>query len=80
MINARSETAATRPVFRDAFLSRRCLVPADEFYEWVRTDKAKQPYCHLHEESIFGRNARIRAMNRIICASRCLAALKIPGW
>jgi putative SOS response-associated peptidase YedK len=45
MINARSETAATKPAFRDALKSRRCLIPADTFYEWQRTDKSNQPYC-----------------------------------
>jgi putative SOS response-associated peptidase YedK len=46
MINARAETAATRPAFRDAMKRRRCLIPADGFYEWqVREDsKRKQPH------------------------------------
>ena|ERR1700722_6721161 len=45
MINARSETAATLPAFRDALKSRRCLIPADGFYEWQKNGKTKQPYC-----------------------------------
>jgi putative SOS response-associated peptidase YedK len=54
MINARSETASTKPAFRDALKSRRCLIPADAFYEWMRTGKAKQPYCfEVNEGELF---------------------------
>ena len=45
MINARSETAATKPAFRDPLKFRRCLLPADAFYEWRRSRSAKQPFC-----------------------------------
>lgn len=45
MINARSETAATKPAFRNPIKFRRCLVPADAFYEWKRTGQGKQPFC-----------------------------------
>jgi putative SOS response-associated peptidase YedK len=44
LINARSETAPDKPAFRDAFRTRRCLVPADGFYEWVAVDGGKQPF------------------------------------
>jgi putative SOS response-associated peptidase YedK len=43
-INARAETLATTPMFRDAFARRRCLVPADAFYEWQVTEGAKLPW------------------------------------
>ena len=45
MINARSETANTKPAFAEPLKFRRCLIPADGFYEWQRTGKCKQPYC-----------------------------------
>ena len=44
MINARAETVATKPAFRSAFRFRRCLVPADGFYEWRKVAGRKQPY------------------------------------
>jgi len=44
LINARSETVATAPAFRDAFRKRRVIVPADGYYEWRAGPDGKQPY------------------------------------
>lgn len=43
MINARAETVQAKPAYRDPFRTRRCLIPADGFYEWQRAN-GKQPY------------------------------------
>jgi len=53
-INARSETAATKPAFRDPIRFRRCLIPADAFYEWARKGASKQPFCfEVREGELF---------------------------
>jgi putative SOS response-associated peptidase YedK len=43
--NARGESVMEKPSFREAFKRRRCLIPADAFYEWKAEGKLKQPYC-----------------------------------
>jgi putative SOS response-associated peptidase YedK len=55
MINARSETAADKPAYRDALLRRRCLIPAGGFYEWQRGDgDTPLPYfIHPADQSVF---------------------------
>jgi putative SOS response-associated peptidase YedK len=45
MINAWAETVAEKPAFKEPLERRRCLIPADGFYEWKRNGKTKQPYC-----------------------------------
>ncbi|HEX3096116.1 MAG TPA: SOS response-associated peptidase [Usitatibacter sp.] len=44
MINARSETAAAKPAFREAFRSRRCAIPASGFYEWTGDPRRRVPH------------------------------------
>lgn len=55
LINARSETVAQKPAFRDAFRKRRCLVVADGFYEWQKQNGGKQPfYIRMRDGGPFG--------------------------
>lgn len=54
-INARSEGVASKPMFRNAFARRRCILPADGFYEWKALDQGKQPWLiRLRDGEIFG--------------------------
>ena len=68
MINARSETTGTKPAFRDALKSRRCLIPADGFYEWQRMGKTKQPYCFEVGNA------------EIVCVRGNLGSVERPEW
>ena len=54
MINARAESAADRPAFREPLQRRRCLIPADGFFEWQRRGSSKQPFHFgMADESLF---------------------------
>jgi putative SOS response-associated peptidase YedK len=54
-INAKSETVARLPAFRDAYRSRRCILPVDGFYEWLAAKHGKQPYAiAMKDRSPFG--------------------------
>ena len=44
LFNARAETVTAKPAFREAFATRRCLIPADGFYEWRRHGRERQPF------------------------------------
>lgn len=54
MINARAENVADKPAYRAAFRKRRCLLPADGFYEWKTGARGKQPYhIRMRDHAIF---------------------------
>ena len=50
-INARAETVEKRPTFREAFMKRRCVVPADGFFEWTGPKTARQPTWFHREDN-----------------------------
>ena len=54
LINARAETVATQPAFRESFEERRCLIPADGFYEWRRDPEGKQPIWFSRSDELGG--------------------------
>jgi putative SOS response-associated peptidase YedK len=54
MINARAETVGEKPAYRSLIKNKRCLIPADGFYEWQKNGSKKQPYRFtLNDESIY---------------------------
>jgi putative SOS response-associated peptidase YedK len=55
LINARAETVRDKPAFKNAILRRRCLIPADGYYEWQASEQRKRPYfIHRHNGGPFG--------------------------
>ena len=54
LINARAESVATQPAFAESFRERRCLIPADGFYEWRRDERGKVPvWVHRPDDELF---------------------------
>jgi len=54
LINARAESIANQPAFAESFRERRCLIPADGFYEWRRDDRGKVPlWFHRPDDELF---------------------------
>jgi putative SOS response-associated peptidase YedK len=71
-INARAETLATSPMFRDALRRHRCLVAADEFYEWRKDGRRKTPFfTRLRSRDEFDRDEllTIRPLSRFRTAA-----------
>ncbi len=52
VINARMETVGGKPMFRDSFSKRRCVIPATAYYEWLSSPSGKQPYCIRLENDV----------------------------
>jgi putative SOS response-associated peptidase YedK len=86
MINARAETVQRLPAFRDAYRRRRCLVPADGFFEWQKQGKLRQPllirrrdraplaFAGLHERWRQPDGQVVRSMTIITCPPNALVA------
>lgn len=54
VINARSETVSEKPFFKQALMKRRCLIPADGFFEWKHRNKEKIPmFIHVNDQELF---------------------------
>ena len=76
LINAKAETVAEKPAFRDAFKSRRCLIAADGFYEWAKLDtKTKQPYAITMKDLESGQVIPDESFDRVIVSAASLPKL-----
>lgn len=52
VINARMETVGSKPMFRNSFSKRRCVIPVTAYYEWLSSPAGKQPYCFRLENDV----------------------------
>jgi putative SOS response-associated peptidase YedK len=84
--NARAETVATKPMFRDAFKSKRCLIPASGNYEWHDAPGGKQPYYFTRvmvspsRSQAFGRVRRIGRLAATFCRARWSSRSRTSSW
>src|SRR6185437_200102 len=73
-INARSETVDSTISFGDSVRSRRCLIPADGFYEWKKSGKVRQPYCFEVGKENYLRSLDCGILGKMRMARRLKAA------
>ena len=73
-INARSETIDSTVSFSDSVRSRRCLIPADGFYEWKKSGKVRQPYCFEVGKENYLRSLDCGILGKMRMARRLKAA------
>ncbi|WP_295808862.1 SOS response-associated peptidase [uncultured Nitratireductor sp.] len=80
LFNAKSEEADKKPAFRDSFKSKRCLIPADGFYEWTKADDGgKDPwFIHLPERKVFS-FAGLWAYNPALDVTSCTILTAAAG-
>ncbi|WP_246719617.1 SOS response-associated peptidase family protein [Methylocystis sp. H62] len=78
--NARAETVAEKPMFRSAFKSRRCVIPAPGFYEWTGAKGAKTPHYFSARSPVARLRCAMSREDRIVRARHPRLAVRPSRW